>query len=428
MSSNNSVTNLPTPVYTAMPLEIYAQTMGINPIQFRGARSDNAIPRAAGCEDIWQEYPWQDDGKVSRDQLRQALADAELDIASALGAWPAPRWYDDEEVRYPRHHRREWHSISNRNARGHQKGIPLRQGMFLRSGRRRTTLLGEVRPVHRDYDGDGFAEVMELSLAGVTATTDPREIGIFFRGGGGHPSWEIRPPLKASISGSGVYSASFPSWLFINPEMQSAWRRVGDPSPLDADEGDSYVDTVEIRRVYADPADQATLIWNSGSPGCTCGGVGCSFCGNLTQTACVNVTDSETGIITAQPGEYDNGWSWRSYAGGRDPDRLRLSYLAGYHDRGVSHHWAPLPALARAAVYIAVARLARPLCTSCENISQREAELKLDMAVASPDRSRIIFSDLLNSPFGTRAGEVEAWRLVLSVRKVEGHRVTAGVL
>ena len=59
---------------------------------------------------------------------------------------------------------------------------------------------------------------------------------------------------------------------------------------------------------------------------------------------------------------------------------------------------------------IATARLQKPLC-SCSNVTALADEWRQDVAVSGPG-GVMMTEDILNNPFGTRRGEVLAWKRV----------------
>jgi hypothetical protein len=71
--------------------------------------------------------------------------------------------------------------------------------------------------------------------------------------------------------------------------------------------------------------------------------------------------------------------------------------------------------LAKAIAYIATARLARPLCTTCENVKALEESLSTDLIYITDGKTsetRFVTAEVMRSPFGTKRGEVEAWRII----------------
>ena len=107
-------------------------------------------------------------------------------------------------------------------------------------------------------------------------------------------------------------------------------------------------------------------------------------------------------------------WQADTWTEGRDPDQVRVSYYAGDASQAYLNGASCDPlkdVYAKAIAYMATARLTRSIC-SCEGTVVFFESLQEDLAVAVTGRNpRLSFKDLDN-PFGTRRGEVMAWRLV----------------
>ena len=117
-------------------------------------------------------------------------------------------------------------------------------------------------------------------------------------------------------------------------------------------------------------------------------------------------------------------WDADNWVVGRDPDQVRISYYAGNVSKeflnGVSCD--PLGEVyARAIAYIATARLTRSIC-GCEGVVKFFDDMQEDMALVENSRLHSISMRDMDNPFGTRLGEIKAWRLLGKVsrdRKVE---------
>jgi hypothetical protein len=110
----------------------------------------------------------------------------------------------------------------------------------------------------------------------------------------------------------------------------------------------------------------------------------------------------------------------------RDPDFVKTWYYCGMIDDGYLANTRndPLPLrLARAIMWLATARLERPLC-ACSNVSSLSQSLQADIAVAG-EGGDMLSDDALNCPFGTKRGEIMAWR---AIRKMLPKRAHVAVL
>jgi len=412
-------------VYTLLPLAEYARIMGINPIQFMSARAPDLFADS-GCTDRWRQYAWQDDTKASREELAYEIARAERDIAKELGYWPGPMFIEDEEKEYPQFYRHGYVGRYGHDANHQQKSVKLQYGKFIAGGKRAVSLVGTATVggsslEYVDDDGDGFNEHARITVA--TSLTDACELKIYFNGKSGAKEWEVRPLKKKEISG-GDFVATVDSWLLLDPELLHAF-----PGPsvtgyqdLDAADANNYVQAVDVYREYIDPTEQCYLMWE-GSDTCECGGTGCSVCGYSTQAACLTPRDKLLSFVNPTPGTYDavnNIWAYAELTEGYEPKKVKTSYLSGARELNYSGCYQVPRDLALAITYMATARLARPLCTTCETLRKREEELKEDLIfiTSGGDATRFVTREVLNCPFGTRYGELEAWRIVKSRKGV----------
>src|SRR3990167_241886 len=82
---------------TWLPLDRWGAILGINPLHVNGVTSASVSGEV--CRDFYQQYAYQDAHKVSREDIAQAIQDAELLIADYVGYSLLPDWVVDE--RYP---------------------------------------------------------------------------------------------------------------------------------------------------------------------------------------------------------------------------------------------------------------------------------------------------------------------------------------
>jgi hypothetical protein len=103
------------------------------------------------------------------------------------------------------------------------------------------------------------------------------------------------------------------------------------------------------------------------------------------------------------------------YLSGEEDER----YLAGYTHNPLSDRWA------RTIAYMATARLERAFC-SCGNSAALAEWLREDLAFTpAGSGSRFTTFDVMDSPFGTRRGEVMAW---VSVKKLKDRRMKGFII
>lgn len=411
------VPNYKPPVKTILSLARYAEIMGINPIQFMSGTDTGILFPTTGCTDRWWHFPWQDSNKVSRTDIAMEIKRAEQDITSQLKYFPGPNWIEEEEQPYTKYHRRELTAMRGFTPNGQYKSVNLKYGKHVAFGKRAVSLVAaDAGVIYTDDDGDGFSETATIMVP--TSLTNACEIKVYHPGYLGNELYEIRPIKTKQITGGNAI-ITFDVWYLFKLSLQSAWpgSSVTGPAPIDATDSDSYVTSVDVYREYADPAEQCTLYWE-GAPYSycdSCGGTGCPSCDSITQVACIQPRSEFRNSVVVIPAIYDSGsFTPSTFCAGREPDRVKVSYMSG--DYEILNGCREVPDdLAQAIAYIATARLSRPLCTDCENVSAKEQYLSTDLIYITRGESndtKFVTREVSNCPFGTTRGEVEAYRII----------------
>jgi len=407
---------------TLLSLPRYAGIMGINPVHFQGAYAGNIFPVSPNRNnDVWPQYPWQANDRVARFDLAHAIASAEEEIANYLGYWPGPTWIEQEVRDFPHYYRRDLFRVGGGNVRGARVGINTKWGKIISPGQRAVSLIDdEVVVAYTDEDGDGWSETATVSVT--TTLSNVCEIKVYHEDKEGQPEWEIRPPRSKSISG-GTCQLVFDSWLFIDPDIQGRYPTDEGWSAINISTTANYVTKVDVYREYTDTTGASAMFYWEPTPQlvnglCSiCGGAGCQACVLTTQDGCLHIRDANMGIVVPQPATYDSdegAWESAAFTVCRDPDFVKLYYYAGM----TSDRWRngttcdPLSReLAEAIAWMATARLERPFCagTVAEALS---IKMQTDLSMSHGDTSFFLAPGDLANPFGTRHGEVLAWRRV----------------
>lgn len=410
---------------TLLSLDRFAQIMSINPVHFSGAAGATIFPVGGSCKDIWRQYSWQSPQIVSREDIAQAIANAEEELSNLLGYYPAPVWIEEEVHRYTKHYRKGVIS-SGININGQNVGVTLDKGRLISPGVRNTTLLGTATVaggdlVFSDEDGDGYNETVTITFP--TALTDRNEIKVYYPNENGEQEWEIRPARSKRITGGNVI-ITFWAWQLIDPAIQEVFPTTNDgesPDIMDT----IYLASVDLYREFTDFTQaSAVFYWEPSTPGLTpfdcpsCGGAGCAICSLRTQDGCFHIRDVMAGIGVPAPGSYNSEtgqWDTATWSECRAPDLVKLYYYAGDQDRRylnnkstdpLSHYWA------ETITWIAVARLRNPFA-SCGPPENWVSELQFDTARSGENEPDFTLEPGdAGNPLGTRVGEVRAWRRV----------------
>ena len=411
--------------FTHLSLPNYARIMGFNPVHFAGGYGTSIWP-AGSCDDIWPRYQWQAFDRVSHETLADAIWEAERDIANVIGYEVAPTWIENEVHRYPKFYRKDMLRTNMTNPRGQRLSFQLSRGKFIEAGTRavsnkQVATTADLSLQYTDTNADGFFDTAVIDLT--TALADVSEIKVYFYNTLGEQEWEIRPCRTKSISGT-TLTMTFDSWLFIDPDLQAGPPTTDLFRGLNLDTTANYVTKVDVYREYTDNTQPGAILYWEQEPvmvaSCHfCSGVGCPSCYFTTQNGCIFVRDTATGVVAASAACYDAStasWLTESMAIGRDPDQIKVFYRSGEQ----SQRWLrdlsfdPLdPYLAQAIAYMATARLERDIC-ACGPVKNHADSLKQDLAARGSRGSAytLISFSLLDNPFGTRRGEIMAWKRV----------------
>lgn len=423
---------------TILSLDQYARVMGISPAHFWSCVATSginpAIFPADVCGKVWHKYSWQEADSVSRYDVATEIAKAEEEIADVIGFWPGPKWIVDERIQYPRPYDHELFG-TGLDVRFMMKSVNTQWKKIIEIGNRAVEYLESpdtvgLGLVYSDEDSDGLYET--ATIAATTTETDANLLKVYFSGYEGLEDFEIREPRKKYISGGQVVFV-FDSWLLVKPELHEVYPNENGVDAIDISGISNFVTQVDVYKEYVDPSDAPiTFYWENNLVGtcATCGGSGCEACEDLSQDGCGRIRNALNGVIAPVPASYsvDNGWSaattWTGY---REPDYLIVSYRAG----GMSDEYKglrtriPMPyPLQRAIAYLATSRLERPLC-GCSNVEALSDHLRTDMTKSEGGGSFFTTTELVNNPFGSRYGEVMAWRYFSKLAK---RRVSVAVI
>lgn len=428
---------------TLLSLDRFAEVMGIAGPHFAGASAGDFFPAGGRCNDLWFQHQWQAHDRVSREDLARTIAIAEMEIASVMGFWPAPKYISQEQHMYPHYYRPEQLSKpgstnfrrgfpnytfnSATGANNRPKGIKLDWGKFIQAGQRALASVGTATTAagtlaYSDEDGDGFDETVTIALT--TSLTDECEIKVFYADET-DPEYEIRPARSAVISG-GTVTLTFWVWQFVDPDLWEFFPTADGNTPIDLTDTGNLLTSVDVYREYVDETSVSAQFYWEPDASCTCcGGTGCPDCVLDTQTGCIHQRGS-TNFVVPKPATYNEDtevWDTSEFDQCIEPDLVKVWYYAGsYSNRWLSGRTCnPMePMFEMAIAFLTIARLERPFC-ACENLEALADRMREDLATSDRNMSRFVTDDIQESArvFGTMRGEVMAWRQIKNiVRKV----------
>jgi len=393
---------------TGLPLDTWAAILGISPWEFNQCKYP--FPKSAQCKDSIFQFPWQRD-HLSREEIGEAIADAEAMLARELLYWPYPKYFVDEVVQYPRPHQRDlW---GNRgDIRGEWKTIELGWKKIHSGGvMNRTAIAGVPAITASDEDGDGVDETFTAVVtdAAIASITDPYELALYFVAANRHgealgETWRLRP-LTITISGN-VATFTGHRTLLINPQIEFA----ANAEPLDPAVAGNFVTALECWRVFTDDTAtaaqpyQGVAEWKT-DPGCS---QNCTF---EVKELCLGTAINDQGYIFASFGAPD---TWPCCFD-RDPDRIVVNYCAGLPlENGQINS-----EMARMITYLSVSLLANEKC-GCDRSNRILERWKRPILRFEDNNDAGAQAFAFNkTPFPMTVGGQYAWSRVKRMRDVE---------
>jgi len=301
-------------------------------------------------------------GALTREEIAQAIAQAERLIAKATRTWPGPT-EDQETVRYPRHSDLRavnlWYGPSNRI-----KAIQMPYSHIISTGTYTEAVVEAGRPVvESDPMTDGFNTQFTVT-ATVAAGTQENEIKLYFASGDyfglDRVDLEIRPisvsitGLTATITGDLYNLITVDNYLKLRPVELNA-------------EDAIYATTVDVYRQTVDLTNSGTLQWENSTY--STGDCSIPPCTMTVSAACFTATDPQHGWISPVPAQYDA--DLEAYArlfpnNSFAPDKVLANYISGIQriNGRIEPTWA------RAVAYLATALLPQR-SSGCDRADQR---------------------------------------------------------
>lgn len=425
-----------------LPLESFRRLLSYNPFHFWGL-SNATVPLLSACNDSVAKYNYQTNDAIGRESLLEAIAQAEQRLLDHLN-WAVAPAYKVVTLPYPQYLSKGLRYAGARDSAGRWLGLVLNEGKIQEVGKEATsTVQVNVTVTFSDSDSDGLNDTFTLTTASTTTETDPNKIAVYFSSAdrldseGIGDKWRILP-VKITINSGGTVTVRGRSWLLVKPILYEGVGVDGSFATLDPATTTNFVTTLDVVRRYTQTTgtgtdtSQAVLIWET-SPNlsfafcCGCDGNTPAIVDNETDPAShweaiarVGIRDAELGFLTPGAAVFDTVNSvWKSTAWGlcRPPDRITVRYLAGE---------ALVNGEMRSDLQRVVARLAcaesAGRITACDTANREFYRWQFDHARAAGanDEQYSISPGDLDNPFGTRAGQVYAWKYIQEQRILGG--------
>lgn len=414
-----------------MHLEQFRRMIGWNPWHFWGL-ANTAVPEESGCDMVLRQYNWQDADAVSRAELIDKIELAERLATRELGYAPAPHYIVDEVQPYPRYFESGLVRAGSADAAGRIGSIKLNEGYVQAIGAETHTLIATATLTYSDEDDDGLEETFTASFA--TGESDPARIVAYIAvkdrldGEGLLDTYRVHLNSVAIVNGRATVTGR--KWLCVKPVRyeRAVLSENATSGALDPATKSNFVSALEFYSKTYDGNNQATLVWEAGPyPGwaCACAGsISTDPAAIATATARVGIRNAKLGLVI--PGQAvlsGSTWVGASFDGCRAPDRVIVRYQAGYPVDPATKQIDPR--MAAIVARLALAELGRPICACNDRVTNREVERwQADLAKSGEGQPAYqITAEELNNPFGTKAGHVDAWRQIKTLRTLHGFAI-----
>lgn len=403
-----------------LPLETWRRLLSWNPWHFWGLSDSQYTPIDGACSDLVYKYAWQGTGAGSRGEIERAIRDAERKFRNYMHFRPAPE-YVSETVQFPTYHQPlgVWRGRAAIDGRWPSVQVP--EGYVQGLGVESLTLIGTANLAYTDEDGDGLLDTFTATI--VTTQTDSTKIAVYFASADRWddspvgPHWRIEP-VRVSISG-GVATVKGRRWQVVKPVL---YETQDQETPLDPTESSTFVTTLEVYVRTLDPTgttvtnSQVAYTWES-LPHADWWGVYCCSSDGSTDPAATataagrgGVRNSRLGLVSVGSALYNSTtstWDGVEWGHCRTPNTVTVRYLAGYP----LQNGEMVEEYARIIAYLAAAELPAPACEDY-TVFKRMHYYQFDMSrgAGQMDEQYSITQQDLQNPFGTRRGQVIAWR------------------
>lgn len=423
---------------SVLPIETWRKIIQYHPFHFYGL-SNSSIAPVSQCNDLVNKFSWQSQDAAGRDDIQRAI-DAAEDKLKQYFRYNVGLHFVEETIPWPQLYQTGVRYRSNRAVDTRWMTCILGEGKLHSIGKETLTLIGSVTLAYTDADGDGLNDTFTGTTAATTTETDINNIDIYFAaadrldGDSAGETWKIEP-LKKTINANGTVTVLGRSWMLVKPILYEGLSAT-QSNPLNPATGTNFVTTLEVYQHKADPNgtgldnSQAVLEWETlPYPSFSqCCGSNVTFTSSQSDPASVyraiaraGMRDAEIGEVNPAAAAYDSiNAVWAAIVWGvcQPPDRVTVRYRAGVLPQSNGEMNREMQTIV--ARMAAAEMTTRPTACDMANRELYRWQFDLARAAGNNDEQYRISNEDLNNPFGTRAGQVHAWKAVKKQANVLG--------
>jgi hypothetical protein len=424
-----------------LPLYSFFEALDFHPFHGFGIAGTGDTAVSNSCNSLVRRHAWQNSDAVGHKAIMGAIAHAETMLREYLGFSVAPH-YVVETLPWPRLADVALVRWGAADVDGRRLSVKLEEGEIRAIGVETLAAIQTSAAVtYTDADGDGVEDTFTISAP--TSVTDASQIAVYISAADRYNGWGRTTdlsndwrllPLKVTISG-GTVTIRGPKQLCVKPIKYEGAVNVG-ANGLEPNTATNFVTTLDIYQRYtatdstAVATSQAVIAWET-MPGAGCCGssdVSSAYSGSPYDPAAVaqavarvGIRDARTGLVTPAEAAYNTTtgvWSDLDWTLCQEPDRVTVRYLAGFPLSSDGQMQQPFRTIV---ARLAAAELTRPIC-GCVSANQELDYWQFDLArtAGANDEQYGTTTEILNCPFGSRRGQVWAWKQVQHLRQLRG--------
>lgn len=422
-----------------MPVEMWRSLIGFHPFHFWQLSNSSQVPITSQCNDLIRQYAWQDADAASREEIQEAIDSAETRLMEELNYWPAPR-YIEETISWTHYYQSALANYSRAQVDGRWQGLPVSSGYIQAIGVEDLNVISASSALtYSDLDSDGLDDTWTLGPV-ATTVTDIKKIAVYFvaadRFDGTDVSerWRVMP-VQVSISGGNV-TVKGRRWQTVKPILYEGISSGGSDGTIDPDDDSNFATALALYERTTDGAGttnataQSVFIWETNP--CP---LWATCCGNSSDSSSdpsalaesisrANIRDSRLGLVGIGGAVYDattETWGAVAWGACQPPDRVTIRYYAGYPLDSTGNMDAKFRTIV---ARMAAAELPKPRCSDGNgNRALYHWQFDLARAQGQMDEQYQISPADLDNPWGTRRGQVYAWRQAQKLKTRRGINV-----
>lgn len=394
-----------TSIYTKTNINDFADWMQINPLSFNNIDLSNCLEDYDSVCKFWNQYVYNNSAFISRESLAQALKIAEGIVESQIETFVKPTFVTNEEHSIPLYFNKSITAIQNIKS----LYFVTNYKNIISFGQRRNIDIGLQEINRSDEDADGIEETVTVIISLPEANMQ-NGIHIYHPDHINDSRYEYRYTILNYDADDFVLTIkiNFYETLLLEHIFTTQFGKI---FAIDGCIEDTlFVDSVYA--VFSDVSDclpHGEIVYVDS----TCK----ENCEEKTIAFCTKIVDKAQGIFQIIPQNVDEETgclienSLPCITG--KPVRIRVNYYSGTNDDLIQ----------QAVFNLTAAMLALYLC-DCDCLSPILHYLQQDTAIKTKDNSFQYPFDIMSNPFGTRIGQIEAWKLIQKYLDTYYHNIS----